>query len=199
MAFYVVLVGKEPGIYQTWNECEEQVKGFKGAKFKKFKLEEEAKKAFFENSFDKKDCINKIDIKKEYPKKGLAVDGACSGNPGVGEYQIFDFEKNKMIFTSTKYYDVTNNLMEYMALIQSLIISEDYDINYDIYSDSVTAMAWLRNKKVNTTVKKTDLNKVFFDDLNKCEKWLKNKIIKNNIIKWNTKLLGEIPADFGRK
>ena len=40
--FYAVRVGNLPGIYNTWSECERQVKGFKGAKFKKFKLYDEA-------------------------------------------------------------------------------------------------------------------------------------------------------------
>lgn len=40
--FYAVRVGSIPGVYNTWNECKEQVKGFKGAEFKKFKTHEEA-------------------------------------------------------------------------------------------------------------------------------------------------------------
>ena len=36
--FYAVAKGKNPGIYKSWNECQNQVKGFKGAKFQKFKL-----------------------------------------------------------------------------------------------------------------------------------------------------------------
>lgn len=40
--FYAVRVGNAPGIYNTWSECEREVRGFKGAKFKKFKTYEEA-------------------------------------------------------------------------------------------------------------------------------------------------------------
>lgn len=40
--FYAVRVGKIPGIYQTWNQAEEQVKGFPGAEYKSFFTEEEA-------------------------------------------------------------------------------------------------------------------------------------------------------------
>jgi ribonuclease HI len=29
--FYSVRVGKAPGVYHSWDECLEQVKGFKGA------------------------------------------------------------------------------------------------------------------------------------------------------------------------
>lgn len=40
--FYAVRVGKTPGIYQTWSQAEEQVKGFSGAEYKSFSTEEEA-------------------------------------------------------------------------------------------------------------------------------------------------------------
>lgn len=34
--FYAVRVGAKPGIYETWAECERQVKGYKGAIYKSF-------------------------------------------------------------------------------------------------------------------------------------------------------------------
>lgn len=36
--YYAVKVGKEPGIYETWKECQEQTKGFPKAEFKGFDL-----------------------------------------------------------------------------------------------------------------------------------------------------------------
>lgn len=41
--YYAVKSGRNPGIYNTWAECESEVKGFKEAKYKKFKTHEEAK------------------------------------------------------------------------------------------------------------------------------------------------------------
>ena len=59
--FYAVKQGRETGIFSTWGECEKQVKGFKGAKYKKFKSEAQAKKYLGETN-------NKpvIDINKGY-------------------------------------------------------------------------------------------------------------------------------------
>ena len=34
--YYVVLSGRQPGIYKNWAECQRQVVGFKGARFKGF-------------------------------------------------------------------------------------------------------------------------------------------------------------------
>ncbi|CAI9732840.1 ribonuclease H1-like isoform X1 [Octopus vulgaris] len=42
MPFYAVKKGHAPGVYETWTECQEQIKGFYGPKFKKFSTEEEA-------------------------------------------------------------------------------------------------------------------------------------------------------------
>lgn len=36
MSFYAVKIGRNKGIYPNWIECERQVEGFKGAKYKKF-------------------------------------------------------------------------------------------------------------------------------------------------------------------
>ena len=40
--YYAVKTGKKPGIYNTWEEAEAQVKGVSNAKYKSFKSEQEA-------------------------------------------------------------------------------------------------------------------------------------------------------------
>lgn len=40
--YYAVKVGENPGVYETWAKCQEQVIGFKGAKYKKFPTYDEA-------------------------------------------------------------------------------------------------------------------------------------------------------------
>uniref|UniRef100_A0A915DL85 Ribonuclease H n=1 Tax=Ditylenchus dipsaci TaxID=166011 RepID=A0A915DL85_9BILA len=42
MPFYAVARGHTVGIYHSWGDCEKMVKGFKGAKYKKFNSKEEA-------------------------------------------------------------------------------------------------------------------------------------------------------------
>ena len=62
--FYAVRVGRTPGIYKTWAECESQVKGFKGAQFKKFENEADAL------SFLKQEVvIQSLPQKKNFSKK----------------------------------------------------------------------------------------------------------------------------------
>jgi len=40
--FYAVAVGRQPGIYSTWDECQSQVKGHSNSRFKSFSTVEEA-------------------------------------------------------------------------------------------------------------------------------------------------------------
>lgn len=44
--YYSVKIGKKSGIYLTWKECEENVKGYPNAKYKKFKTKEAGKYYF---------------------------------------------------------------------------------------------------------------------------------------------------------
>lgn len=53
--FYTVKVGKKPGIYETWAECQSQISGFSGAIYKGFSTREEAV-AFLGNAVAKSEC-----------------------------------------------------------------------------------------------------------------------------------------------
>ena len=40
--FYAVAVGRETGIFSTWDQCKEQVNGYPGSKYKGFLFRQEA-------------------------------------------------------------------------------------------------------------------------------------------------------------
>ena len=58
--FYAVKNGKKTGIFSTWDECKEQVTGFKGAVYKSFKTLSEAE-AFLERNEEKIENIEEVD------------------------------------------------------------------------------------------------------------------------------------------
>ena len=120
------------------------------------------------------------------PTSGIAVDGACSGNPGLAEYKIVDIATGKTL-VERKIGIATNNHAEFIGLCHAI---HSYR-GVPIYCDSITAIAWVRNKKANS--------KHFHADVEKCEAMLKKIDFKYEVIKWDTKKHGEIPADFGRK
>ena len=58
--FYAIKKGKKTGIFSTWDECKEQVTGFKGAVYKSFKTLSEAE-AFLERNEEKIENIEEVD------------------------------------------------------------------------------------------------------------------------------------------
>lgn len=198
--YYVIFNTENRGIYDTWGECQEKTKGVSGVKFKSFKNRSLAETALNENLIESKENEK---IKDLFPKIGFATDGACNVKKRIGQYQIYDLEKNKMIFTSKEFENTTNNQMEFLALMHALILCEDLKVledikydNYPIYTDSITAISWLKNNKLNSNI---DYDSIVGKEIKKMLNWLKNNQYNNKIIKWETKNLGEIPADFGRK
>ena len=204
--YYVVWEGHEPGVYEDWVSCQRQIKNFPSAKFKSFSSLKEAEEAFYDdyrNYIGNKDKVSKphfLDFKEEILTDSICVDAACSGANGPMEYRGVDTFTGGLIFHKGPYPDGTNNVGEFLALVHAMAhLWKIGNKTCAIYSDSRTAMAWVRKKKANTTLTKTSRNQVLFDLMARAENWLKNNRIPNQILKWNTKKWGEIPADFGRK
>ena len=207
--YYVVWEGKKRGVYTSWDTCKKQIEGFVGAKYKSFKTEELAKKAFKGNweDFIGKDIfettLSKEDLKKigKPISNSIAVDGACD-NKGVAEYQGVFTDTKTLLFKQGPFQGGSNNLMEFLALVHGLAWLKKEKMTLPLYSDSRTAIGWVWKKKIKTTIKKTKKNKEIFDLVDRAILWLEKnpEMISNKfILKWETKAWGEIPADFGRK
>ena len=205
--YYVVWQGKKPGIYNNWVDCQEQIKGVEAAKYKSFESLIEAEKAFTgkaENYIVKKNNSTTNDKSKTVSKtkiiwESISVDAACSGNPGIMEYQGVDTRTKDRIFYQGPFLMGTNNIGEFLAIVHALALFKQHQLNTPIYTDSLTAMSWVRNKKVKTNLVKNSKTVKLYELIDRAENWLKNNTYSNTIIKWDTENWGEIPADFGRK
>ncbi|PID67686.1 MAG: ribonuclease H [Flavobacteriia bacterium] len=204
--YYVVWQGHKPGIYTSWTDCQKHIKGFVGAKFKAFKNRSVAEKAFAMGyaAFKASDLKDEVSIdwsqlSSQPVMDSIAVDAACSGNPGTMEYRGVNTGTAKELFRQGPFPQSTNNIGEFLALVHALALMKQTGDSRPIYSDSRTAMSWVRQKKVKTSLKKTGINAGSFDLIVRAEQWLKTNSYPNKILKWETKIWGEIPADFGRK
>ena len=205
--YYVVWKGHKPGIYLSWNECKKQIDNYTGALYKAFEDKETAIKAA--NSSPSKYIGNgsKINLmtKEQMLKIGrpnpnsISVDAACSGNPGILEYQGVETATKKRLFHVGPFPEGTVNLGEFLAIVHGLAFLKKRNLDIPIYSDSVTAMKWVRDKKVNTKLERNAKNLELFELVDRGINWLKCNTFSNPIIKWETSCWGEIPADFGRK
>jgi ribonuclease HI len=202
--FYVVWVGAKPGIYQTWDECQKQVIGFKDSKYKSYPTKIEAEKAFLEpfqkNIYQAKNTETARKTTASYPKgEYLCVDAAWNTVSGDAEYRGVMMPRKQEVFQKGPYLDGTNNIVEFLGIVHGLAWCKQNNYLFPIYSDSKTAISWIKKKKANTKLEQTSRNKPLFELLERAENWIKNNTWTNEILKWETDVWGEIPADFGRK
>ncbi len=205
--YYVVWSGRAVGIFESWPETEASIKGFPGAQYKSFSSRAEAEAAL---SSEYQNYVGQNTTKPElteaekakYGKPildSIAVDAACSGNPGTMEYQGVDTNTGAQIFHGGPYENATNNIGEFIAIVHALEIMRQAQDNRPIYSDSKIAISWVRQGECKTQLPENADSRLTFQLIRHAEKWLANHEINNELLKWETKAWGEIPADFGRK
>ena len=205
--FYVVWNGREKGIFSSWEACKRQVDGFEAARYKSFDSEAEAKSAFLAGPAEHLKATHKT---KEVVKKNvggakiqrasICVDAACSGNPGAMEYRGVNLATGEQIFHQGPFPDATNNVGEFLALVHGLAYLKKNNLSsMPIYSDSDNAILWVKAKHCRTKLERTKRNGPVFEMIERGEQWLKSNQFDNPILKWQTKVWGENPADFGRK
>ena len=220
--YYVVWQGKQPGIYTDWDTCRVQVQGVQGAQYKSFDTMAEAEAAIklpygsvvrVESGerraesgkstvlFVDNDGMTAIRPDAQPPLPvldALAVDAACSGNPGIMEYQGIYIPTRTRVF----HYQApkgTNNIGEFLAIVHGLSYLKKHHLDQIIYSDSVNAMSWVRQKVCKSKLPDDASTAELWDFVHRAEQWLRSNTYTTEIRKWDTDRWGEIPADFGRK
>ena len=131
--------------------------------------------------------------------ESIAVDAACSGNPGKMEYRGIYLRTGKEIFHFGPVWG-TNNIGEFLAIVHGLALLKQKGLDtMPIYSDSVNAQLWVKRKQCKTTLERSQKSEELYRLIERAENWLKKNTYRNPILKWPTEEWGEIPADFGRK
>jgi len=200
--WYVVWKGLEPGIYKTWLECKQQIDGFEGARYKSFETQVQAVEAYRSDPGSYIGNKKTPDMRRHSSSivlRSLAVDAACSGNPGKMEYRGVYTETGQEIFHIGPLEEATNNIGEFLALVHGLALLKKQNSDIPVYSDSANAIQWVKNKKCRTKLAPCPANEKVFDLIIRAEKWLSENTYPNLVLKWETAAWGEIPADFGRK
>lgn len=199
--------GNKTGVFDSWDNCRQSISGFEGALYKSFETREMAEKALSDNPYKhigKKHVSSKsrktsesIDLKPIL--NSISVDAACNMVTGQMEYQGVFTQNKQVLFKQGPFPKASNNIGEFLALVHALAWCKKQNLDLPVYSDSKTAIAWVRNKTAKTTVSQNDLNEHLFQLIERAQNWLNENTWKNKVLKWETELWGEIPADFGRK
>lgn len=142
--FYAVAAGRMTGIFQSWSQCEAQVKGVAGARYKGFVTREEAEKWLDDGGvYERKVKATKPAPKVRKPepeavdgKLFVYTDGSSLNNPGPGGWAAVILEKNGPCELFGAFRRTTNNRMELLACIRALEAVEDRGDEVVLHTDS---------------------------------------------------------------
>lgn len=203
----MVFQGREPGIYRTWESCRAQVHGYGGAEYRGFASVADAERAWYEAGGDPVPLDDDDDQPQPISRWGadgpvggaIAVDAACSGNPGPMEYRGVEIGTGEELFRVGPMMG-TNNLGEFLAIVHGMAWMQAQGRLDAIYTDSMTAIGWVRKGRVRSTLVRSSATSQVWTLVERAQRWLHLEARPNvTLIKWPTKRWGEIPADFGRK
>ncbi len=205
--YYVVWRGHKPGIYTDWPTAQHQIQGFPKPIYKIFGSKLLAQRAFkegsehFQGDYKKTKDLSQAELDRigQPLELALSVDAACNSK-GDFEYRGVWLHNNDDVFRIGPYKKGSNNIGEFLALVHALAYLNGFKDpkmkKMPIYSDSRIAMGWVKAKVCRTKQSPTPEVKNL---IQRAEKWLRDNAFANPILKWETKVWGEIPADFGRK
>ncbi|THF75153.1 ribonuclease H [Cohnella fermenti] len=223
--YYVVWEGHQPGIYGSWPACQAQVNGYAEAKYKSYPTQAEAERAYREGwkkhwgrgqassaasrgssstssasaGTSRKAGGAKAAPAGEIDYDSLSVDVGTRGNPGPVEYKGVDTRTGDVVFSCGPIPNGTNNLGEFLAIVHALAHLKREGSTKTIYSDSRTALKWVKQKEVATTLARNDSTAEIWSLVDRALAWLRTNSYPNKVLKWETEAWGEIKADYGRK
>lgn len=97
MKYYAVRIGRNPGIYHTWDECKRETMGFKGASFKKFSTREDAEAFINEVEEEKK-------VSAEKDELVVYVDGSYRNKDKSHSYGVYMFNDEEEYTYSKRFF-----------------------------------------------------------------------------------------------
>lgn len=140
-----------------------------------------------------------LPLPPEVEADALAVDAACSGNPGQMEYRGVYLATGQEVFHYGPVYG-TNNIGEFLAIVHGLALLKQRGRKMTVYTDSRNALLWVKARKCRTTLARNARTEALYRLIERAENWLRaNGCAGIPLKKWETSKWGEIPADFGRK
>lgn len=206
---YVVWEGRKPGIYRSWPDCQAAISKYANAKYKAFPNRQTAEQAYREGPENYWGGAKFVSPLSEAERAALGqpvaaslcVDAACNTTSKVMEYRGVWLDDKTLAFEQGPIPGATNNIGEFLAIVHGLAHLRKRSLQkVPIYSDSRTALAWVKNRRVNSqAMAKGETSAVAGELVARALRWLHDHDYANPLLKWHTKAWGEIPADYGRK
>jgi ribonuclease HI len=199
--FYVVWEGRQPGIYNDWQTCSQQIREFPSAKYKSFPNQETAETAFSQG-YEKYYCqggkqaiLETLSVEKD----SVCVD-VCLISKEIMQCKAIETFSQKEVFVSQplqfleKYHQFyINNLGKFLATVEALAIFVERQENTTIYTDNPVIVSWVKNRKVNTKLPGTEENLPILEKIGEAIDWLKSHAYQNRVKFWDPTVWGSFP------
>lgn len=131
-----------------------------------------------------------------YIKDSINCDASYLHKSDIMEWQIKDTLTGQLLYNN-KMQGGTSVIAEFFAIVDAMNYLCLNNVNIPIYSDCLVAMKWVKNKKCGTW--REDLSEEVEQLIAEYEVLLEEYDDKYEVIKWKTRMWGEIPSDFNRK
>ncbi len=201
--FYVVWKGRKTGVFSSWEAARAQVEGFSGAQYKGFASREEAERALragYDAYAGKPASQGRWRTAARKPVlPSLAVDAAAAGARGPMQYRGVRVDTEEEIFRQGPFAVGTVNIGEFLAIVHALAWLEARGLTWPVYSDSRVARGWVAKGRCNSRLPRTPETEAVWVLVARAEEWLAAHPQHAPVLRWETRLWGEIPADFNRK
>jgi ribonuclease HI len=198
--YYTVWAGRSTGVFSSWKQCQLQILGVKGARFKSFQTLPEAKAALNRRYQDRR-STERSPIQTLFQtddtrpiSNSITVSGTCDIATGEVEIQAVHTGSKHLIFWKGRYHDGTEDMAEFIAIVETLKYLKLRKLSIPIYSESSTAIKWITNRKATTKLPRRAPNRELYDLFDSCLTWLNDNTYYNRILKWSTAEWGRSPA-----
>ena len=209
---YTVWAGHKTGVFDTWAACQKATRGFPGSRFRGFGSRAEAEAAFAAGDPDAAGAPRTV-VEKGSPGPpsaapgrptgpAICVDAACDTTRWVMEYRGVRLDDGEELFAEGPFQRANGNFGEFLAIVDALRRIDGDPDPPTIYSDSLTARAWVRKRAINSAfLRDGKAGEEIAARLEKALAWLRSRPTDaaDDVRVWETKKWGEIPADYGRK
>lgn len=194
--WYIVWEGHTPGVYDNWGECKRQIHCAAGARYKSYK---DITRAEAEQIYQAGQTENQLE-QEEVAPDAIAVDASVPRQPRRDGVPWCGGGNGRRSVPWQKYPLGTNNMGEFLAIVHAMAYMAELNYYQPIYTDSATALKWVQRGKCQKHPRTQRTTALLWQHMKRAETVAASAdLSRYQIRKWTTKLLGEIPADFGRK
>jgi len=182
--YYVVFEGWTPGVYDEWIKVKMNTNGYIKPLFKKFDQRKQAYRAFHAYKRRKPESvIDKIYQVNQRPV--IYTDIRCWRNLGAASYKSILIGNDGMqVLVSGEVSPSTENISEFLSIVDTLIYCQENNINATIYSKSTTALSWVKKRSCNTDLTFNQQTKATHKRIENAVRWLEENKYDNEVLKY---------------